>query len=883
MLRVTSIKGAANAEAYYAHADYYLDAQRCQPGWHGKAAGMLMLAGELDREHFGRLLRNQMPFGKGKVTASQRGDRRAVFDFTFSVPKSVTLLHSLAGDERIEDAFRQSVLATMKLIEAEAKVRVRVKKESRDRVSGNLVYADFLHHYSRPVDGQIDPQLHMHVAVLNMSFDPIEKKWKALQAGDLKADAPYFQAVFRQELADRLQGLGYELNVSRGDFEVVGVPKTAIKEFSKRTELINARAKEFGINHAEAKAKLGAQTREGKPTKLTKEELWYQWRTRISEADYTAIDYSHRVSLGRTTRPERNDAHFVDLAMSHLTERRSVVSERRVITDAMSRGLGQVSLEGIQQDIRRRVRKGGFLAKLHDGKNHLTTRQIMLEEIELVDLWKRGRGKRRRIRRDRYEVEQGELSRSQKSVVNHILDSRDNVISVRGIAGTGKTRTMLTAKKAIEENGLSVVALAPTGDASRNTMRSEGMDDANTLHAFTNSLHLQKKARHGVIFVDEASLAGVTDMLALTRQAKELDARLVLWGDRKQHKSVPRGDVLSLLEDFAGIKCVELSDIRRQRGTYKKVVEELARGRTEKAFDLLDDLGWIKEAGHDQLAKDYLQLIDAGKSVTVVAPTHNEGRSVTAHIREQLRQAELIGKGWEFGTLRDLQWTETERRSLLAPGHVVQFNRHSGPFRIGNRLQVTEATVEELRNRASAFSAYEPTTTELAPGDKIRATRGGYTTDRKHRLENGSFYTIKNISDDGEVTLTNGWKIGKDFGHLTHGYVTTSLAAQGRTADHVLIAQSAESYPASNKKQVYVSVSRGRNDARIYCDDRDSLRRTIQKSNAELTGHQLFRLNGRKPSRLKLALANAIRLVRASKMRKLEREVSRLSTLERVW
>ena len=87
--------------------------------------------------------------------------------------------------------------------------------------------------------------------------------------------------MFRQELADRIQGLGYQLDVSMGDFEVVGVSKRAIKECSRRTELINAKAKKWGISHEKTKADLGAKTREKKPPKLSREELWYQWRNAL--------------------------------------------------------------------------------------------------------------------------------------------------------------------------------------------------------------------------------------------------------------------------------------------------------------------------------------------------------------------------------------------------------------------------------------------------------------------------------------------------------------------------------------------------------------------------------------------------------------------------
>ena len=55
-----------------------------------------------------------------------RTERTVGYDFTFSVPKSVSLLYALSGDEGIMDAFRGAVDETMREMEAEMKTRVRM-------------------------------------------------------------------------------------------------------------------------------------------------------------------------------------------------------------------------------------------------------------------------------------------------------------------------------------------------------------------------------------------------------------------------------------------------------------------------------------------------------------------------------------------------------------------------------------------------------------------------------------------------------------------------------------------------------------------------------------------------------------------------------------
>ena len=98
----------------------------------------------------------------------------------------------------------------------------------------------------------------------------------------------------------------------------------------------------------------------------------------------------------------------------------------------------------------------------------------------------------------------------------------------------------------------------------------------------------------------------------------------------------------------------------------------------------------------------------------------------------------------------------------------------------------------------------------IAPGELVRITANGKDKSGKHKLNNGSQYAVKGFTAGGDIALTNSWIVAKDFGHLTHGYVNTSHASQGKTVDRVLIAMGSESLPAINAEQFYVSVSRGR-------------------------------------------------------------------------
>lgn len=59
--------------------------------------------------------------------------------------------------------------------------------------------------------------------------------------------------------------------------------------------------------------------------------------------------------------------------------------------------------------------------------------------------------------------------------------------------------------------------------------------------------------------------------------------------------------------------------------------------------------------------------------------------------------------------------------------------------------------------------------------------------------------------------------------HLRHGYVQTAFAAQGRTADRVLV--HAESHRANliDQSAFFVAISRARTSAQVFTDDRARL------------------------------------------------------------
>lgn len=232
MLNITAQQSPQAAKAYFSKGDYYAEGQQeivCQ--WGGKGAVLAGLFGQVDQKSFGALCENRHPATGKPLTPITRGDRRTGYDFTWSAPKSVSVVHALTGDERIVAAFRSSVRDTMGEMEADMQARVRKGRKQEDRTTGNLLYAEFVHLTSRPVGGLPCPQLHSHCFAFNATFDPVEEKWKAGQFAKLKGDGFYWQAVQQARFADRLQSLGHRIHKTKDAFEIDRVPQSALDKF----------------------------------------------------------------------------------------------------------------------------------------------------------------------------------------------------------------------------------------------------------------------------------------------------------------------------------------------------------------------------------------------------------------------------------------------------------------------------------------------------------------------------------------------------------------------------------------------------------------------------------------------------------------------------
>jgi len=266
-----------------------------------------------------------------------------------------------------------------------------------------------------------------------------------------------------------------------------------------------------------------------------------------------------------------------------------------------------------------------------------------------------------------------------------------------------------------------------------------------------------------------------------------------------------------------------------------------------------------------------------------VSPTHAEGDRITDAIRDGLKAKGKLGKERVVNAWIPSHLTDAEKAdpTVYEPGDLLQFHQNAPGYKKGSRLVMVDGVLPPT-GLAKRFEAYRPTQLALAVGDRVRITAGGKTRDGKHRLSNGSLLTVEGFNKRGDLIVDHGWVIDRDFGHLTHGYVVTSHASQGDTVDKVFVAISSQSLPATNERTAYVALTRGKEKATVFTDDRADLLKAMSRPDDPMSATELAESTNGKPTvreRLAKPLALARRMAgfaqyNPPKILKTERDMS---------
>jgi conjugative relaxase-like TrwC/TraI family protein len=862
-----------NAKQYFREhlkvGDYYAEDNAIQGEWFGQGAERLGLQGAVGEHEFMELCEGNNPATGMRLTLRKNttrqvgnrevANRRIFYDFTISPPKSVSLM-ALFEDKRLIKIHDEAVQKAMRELETFAMTRVRKLGRSDDRETGNVVGAAFRHETSRA----LDPHLHTHCVIMNATFDPVEKRWKALQNYEMLKAQKFIEHYYYHELAKGLYRYGYSIENNARDFELKGVSPELIERFSKRHLEIDEGVREHLSNGGrphnikELRAQIAHENRARKIHAFPPEKLHALWRAQVSDEERAsiAICNMYRHELDNHVRMRE----LLDWADAHLFERKSVVEDYQLKAAVLARGRGK---DFTLDELNRRIKRRGYLTDDRHPRQ-LTTEEVWGREFDVVRLAKDGQGSLCAFN-DRYQPSES-LSKEQADAVGRIMESRDFVTLFRGGAGTGKTFALKEIVRGLQDRAYNTIVLAPQRQQVFG-LQQDGFE-AQTLSQFLAKNELPFNA---VIILDEAGQVGGKQMHELFKLADPY-GRIILSGDTRQHGAVESSDALRAIEKHACLEPIELNTIRRQDpalgrdadecafiGEYRDVVKAASEGKALESFERLDAMDCVEELDGDErreaLAFDYVEARKAGEQTLVVSQTWDEIHAVNAAVRQRLKEEGLLGKDVP-ATLyegRDLDSAQKQDARYYSPGDHVYFIRKYGRFQKGELVPVEavdEKSITLLKDgKASAVSLKQakhfvvarPYETNLAEGDRLQLKFNGRSVDGKQLL-NGELVTVAKIFKNGHLSVVDDRGIRKTLApnqRLANlGYAITSYGSQGKTVDTVLFSDS-QNQAATNRKQWYVTISRARRKIKIYTADKETLRENLLRNGEELLAMDL--------------------------------------------
>lgn len=520
MHSIATVKSASGAAKYFTNDDfvsgeYYTDEKALDVSmWGGEGATAAGLSGAVSQETFAKVLGGELPSGERVV--DQKASRRPGYDLTFSAPKSVSVMAYIAGDKRIlgpDGAQTKAVQQTMAWIEKNlAETRITKDGKTETVKTGNLVYALFQHDTSRA----LDPQTHDHAIVANMTKGP-DGKMHALHADRIWSSNSVIGSIYHAFLREELEKLGYktELTGKHGTFEIVGVPKEVMAEFSQRRADIVAAAEKLGIKSMQGLREVTARTRDPKLRGVDREDNFKDWIDRAAAIGFTGKDLlaeaerASRAQDGTTfdrgyqtivdavnaaretvagllrspdplvdrglvrmvqTTGQANAQLAVASAIRILGQREAAFEVDQVSKKALDLGLKGVTIDHVEARIDRLIEKEKLLpGKIEvNGKTvaAVTTQEALKTEMSILAMVDAGKGQTTPIvaaaaAPDRLQAASPfELNPGQLAAATLLVSSTDRIVVVQGVAGAGKS-TMLQATAAVaRQEGKRVLGLA---------------------------------------------------------------------------------------------------------------------------------------------------------------------------------------------------------------------------------------------------------------------------------------------------------------------------------------------------------------------------------------------------------------------------------------
>jgi len=848
---------ARHAATYYEKDDYYTR-DRSPSEWHGEGAHALGLSGPVDREIFASLVEGRMP--GGATLHRGGGARRGGTDFEFSAPKSFSIQALVNGDRRLIDVHRSAVTIARQRIEATIATRVTERGTMRLEFTRSAVIAQFEHATSRAGD----PDLHSHVVVLNLTRRA-DGQWRSIENAEMFKEQRLMYETYLSELAKGAKDLGYAIAIGKhGNPELAHITREQIEHFSRRSREVEAGLESEGITREtstpEAKRRAALSTRKAKQD-YDHAALRAEW-----------IERGQHIGLRQYLPPEGprlpavSESEFageaVRFAIEHLSERQAAFSRRDALVESLRAARGTATSQGITAELDRRIGTGDLVSDA--AGQWLTTRTALEAEQRLLAIELQGRNAvpaiGMAVRGSAEESAFSGLNAGQRSLVKLVLTTRNRIIGVNGLAGTGKTTALTVARDLAQRQGFEFVGLAPSHSAVR-ALQDSGIESQTVQRWLLDPNAESRLTPRSVVVLDEAGLAGTVTLRAVLERVERPGARAVLVGDVYQYESVEAGRGFAQLQQ-QGMQTAELSQMVRQR---EPTLARAARLSVREPARALQLLPVIEEkdasARHARMARDFGSLSPSEQAQTLLLTgSHEARRDINERVRAELR---LAGSGERVRVFRALDMTAAQKKQIetYQPGLAVRFEKdyRSLGVRRGQTVQVervfadamivslpdgTHRTMSSRRLSGKGWSLGVVEDLEVAAGERVRFTGTNSSAGYRNR-EHG---VVEKISADAlAVRRSDGstLRLVRDrVLSLDYSYAVTGHSAQGLDAKRVILEKDTRSR-ATNHRSFYTDLTRAREAAVVVTDSTPRLARFVRFDSPKSAALDIVRSSAR--------------------------------------
>lgn len=843
--------------------------------WAGKGPGLLGLSGTVTESEFSQILNGRLPNGI-QLGRMENGElvHTPGWDFTFSAPKSASILYEIGGDARIIDAHNAAVNTALSYLESNSVgARLTINGFTDTVQTKNIVVAKFTHHESR----DLDPQLHTHSVIANMTTMN-NGEVRSLDSRNLFRDKMIAGLIYRNELANSLREQGYNINQTHKDgrFVLEGVSRGSIDYFSKRRAEIEEKLKTSITQDAKAAARVALITRSSKKD-MSLSDLREKWQTEVANVDLD-IDKIIKDTEANVVQ-NNNDAarESVDYALKYHSEGESVFTNSKLLFTALSYKIGSISVEEINQEVNSRVEDGSLLEAKLDRQAAFTTKRSLFLERANVAIMNDAKGTVSPIASDsiiRKSLNEQGLKLDQYEAAKAILSTPDRIIGVQGYAGTGKTYMLEKVNRIASEQKLVIKGFAPTSSAAKQLESSSAIKSSTvaSLLASNKSTIESNNAKNidssnELWVVDESSMLSNHDAYELLKLSELTGARVVLVGDKKQLPAIEAGKPFAYLQKN-GMQVVTMDKIiRQQNESALNAVVHSIHGDIERSMAAIEDNVVEIEDRSERLkaiADKFLNLpINRREESLVATPLNKDRILLNTIIRDGLlKEGRLKGEGIDTQIYSKISLKRAEKGDIrnYESGYILQFNKDYKSIGVEKGEYVKVIAVNEngtlsiikgdsdkpiafrperyASARRGGFEVFTQESRKLNIGEKIRWT----TNNKELNVSNSETAKVVDIGKDkvGFMVNYNGKDISVDMDsdlarRWEYAYVSTLYSAQGKTADSIIFHGDDYHKIMATQKSHYTGLSRAKNDIHIFVDQKSSYIETVKNQLGDKT------------------------------------------------